>query len=321
MGASSDVGTKYKQEVTEETPSYVTETGYRMEDSHHTFEARVNGKTYLVVAVADGHGSISARHGVFMGGREAADAALQSVQRNASLFLRDPTSAYEVAAQAHVREASLPCKTVRWESSIAVERNAGKREAVSHGTTLSTLIVDVNEGACHSSYVGDSLILVVPKRGEAWFTGRAHDAMNAEEVGRLLKAGVKKWRKKHFDMRIGPGREEYVVQLSRSLGHFGNEQMIRTPSVLRWGRTEWEYAIVATDGVWNHVSPNTASQIARTCQTAQEGADKIIEATRSKGGTDSSRKRDNATVCIVKASPDAGMQRGRTGAAGCCIIS
>jgi len=309
IGRAEDVGTKYSQVVTPETQSHAR-SGVRMEDASLVLR---NGSRVLLLAVADGHGSLQLHSpGVFVGGREAADAALSFVRSNPSLFSSSPYPAF-LKAHESIR-TSIPGTVPYGKDSLCIQRRNGKKDTVTAGTTLSVLTVDLKTGACHSSFVGDSLILVVPSTGDPWFTGNPHDTTDAEESKRLRSVGVRKTGR-HFDMKIGPGREPYSVQLSRCLGHFGNDSILKTPSVCSWSGREWSYSVLATDGIWNHISPSLACQIVRT-HDPQEAADKILQVSiRCQGH----KPRDNATVLVVK-RPTSVKGRGESGGGGCCTI-
>jgi serine/threonine protein phosphatase PrpC len=299
-GVASDAGTRYRQPVTEKTQSHAL-TGVRMEDSHVILKYRNN----IIVALADGHGSVEMERGVHVGGREAADSALAAVQTHARKCVCHAKDVFDAAHEAVRIQVDFArhteAVTTEADGAITVRKANGTLETAAHGTTLCIMSVSPT-GDGHVAYVGDTMCVVVPD-GEtsAFFAGAPHTVANKEEASRMIAAGAKKWRARHLQMKIGPKNDEYVVQLTRSLGHFGNRIMTHEPTELRW-KAGWKAIVVATDGIWDHVSIDRCASICKWHPDAQMCANAILaEAVRSAAN----KPRDNATVVVVMATPQA----------------
>ena len=106
----------------------------------------------------------------------------------------------------------------------------------------------------------------------------------------MLRAGAKV-DKTHYLTRVR-GRDQWCM-LSRSLGHFGNQAILSRPEVVQFRPVPGDKIVLATDGVWDHVSQPRAAQILQTSASEDEACERILAVVRQAQGV-----RDNAT-CVV----------------------
>ena len=297
-------GTKYHQAITEATPSdgTVDAQGFRTEDS-----VRVNSDAdgTLRIAVADGHGSLEAVRGRYVGGPEAASAATTSALALTNPFA-DPVRAFERLDDA-VRIATEQSLASPSASSVPSSVQIGRSkdgvfhmlradrapETLMHGTTLLLVEMSPRQASVQSAHVGDTMLLLV--RGDAHeFVGRPHDASSRTERVRMFRADARR-RRKYFAMSVRG--EEYSTQITRALGHFGNQAILSEPEVHRFALQPGDRFVAATDGVWSYAKARTVASIVRHATDADDAAatlaHHIDEATAAR------RKRDNMAFAVV----------------------
>lgn len=283
VAVRTDNGTKYAQEVVQATPNYVL-GGVRMEDSHAvTTSARAT-----VICVADGHGSVKVGPGVFLGGRECADAACGTAIAIAD---RRPPEKVFAACQESVSAVRLAGTSRELFSGGAVGlRSAawpGVRFPLS-GTTLSVCVV-VPNGASWFSYVGDSLGVLARRDGSVLHLGDAHGTRNPSEVARAVAAGGVV-DGNYFAMSVGNTTHRAAV--SRALGHFGNAMISATPETVRFLARPGDRLVVASDGLWDAIKRDAAAAILLKSVSEADACTQLLAAARAKRGA-----RDNVTIC------------------------
>ena len=283
-----DVGNKYVQTMSASTNrAYVDERGRRMEDAHAVLR---QGKT-LHVLVADGHGSTEVTRGSFVGGRESAEAAVEEASR----AMRTKEEAdYEVFAKAAdaVSRLAFGTRTRMVDGCVQVETHGSSWQTSIHGSTLTVATL---RGKKMSSvlHVGDSVAVCVDSSGAASKVGREHTVRNEAERERMRRGGARV-RKRYFQCRMG--KEQYDCQLSRSLGHVGDDLVLDVPEKASLPH-DWRFLLVGTDGVWDHVSVEEVQRACEAASDAKEAASRVMETVlrNAKHST-----RDNATLVVVR---------------------
>ena len=317
IGVARDAGDRYHQPITAGTPAYVTSDGNRMEDADVALQLPHGD---VVVAVSDGHGSHKVAHGVHLGGRETADAAIAAVRGHAHLMFTAPEELFS-KAQEHVRTtvslAHLPYATFMpptgsGEPAQLTVQHDGKVTPF-YGSTLLVVALCGRTGEVTLANVGDSQAMFVPDEGEPGWLHEPHDKSNVAEDKRVRAMGAKDAKSRSrggnsrryvYTWTVRGTRLTDEFAMSRSLGHFGNPFISQSPDV-RTVTLPPGTVVVATDGVWDYVD---VADVPRACRagnergTMQVAADAIIEMVRR---STKHKKRDNATVvCLrVSASP------------------
>lgn len=303
VSGSVDEGTRYTQKVTALTPEHAR-SGTRMEDSFSAWRA----EDRTVVAVADGHGSTEVADGMFWGGRESADAALHGVGQAVSSDIGT------MFAYAHQAVSSLRVGQYqdRPDGSVIVANAKQQWQLSTHGTTLCVAVLG-DDGSAHVGYLGDTMALLVGGGGEIQALGTPHDTKSSAEVARMRQMGAAKMRH-YFQVKIGT--EEYSLQVSRALGHVGNAMVGRDPEVMTVA-PGWEWMVIATDGIWDHLRKADAGALVAQCSNAQEAADKLLAAALQTAKR--KKTRDNASVVVIRPLQEASIPV-RVNGAGCCAI-
>lgn len=298
MHVVTDVGTKYTQPVGANTPDNVTSSGFRMEDAYAT----VQTPQVCHIAVADGHGSVAHSVTQVLGGFESATAAVRSLAADDfALVERDPVDAF-ARVQTDVRTMSLA--HLRTSTSSIVAQATGhlaiirrhKMPAVSmHGTTLTHLAVRPGQYACAS--VGDSAAMHVRADGSFARLTVDDDGSDPEEDARMRALGAKPRRGRYYEHAVSPRSEEnYLFQLTRSIGHFGNVAISQMPHVTVASVAGPARYVVATDGLWGYVDDATVARLVAEAPDARTASVQLLDlATRCC----TARKRDNCCIAVV----------------------
>jgi serine/threonine protein phosphatase PrpC len=277
----SDVGSKYKQAVTPDTPSYAA-TGVRMEDSFCAFR----GDGDLLLVVADGHGSTKVSDGVVVGGRECADAACEAV-RTASSH-RDPIALFSKSQRAIRDKVVVPGQQRSAPDGVVrVRASSGDVELSVRGTTLSVCRVCPGRDSWFA-WVGDSVGLLV--RGDAVVVplGTPHGTQNKAEALRVARLGGKV-DGKYFEFRTAGSKQR--IMLSRALGHVGHDPISKTPEVVHFVPYAGDKLVVATDGLWDCISVARAGQVVAAAATEADACAALLEAYHA-----SKHPRDNVAI-------------------------
>ena len=284
--------------MTAQTPEYVI-GGKRMEDAHGWWTTHER----TLVALADGHGSTEVADGVWLGGREAADAAigacevLMAPQRNGNPVASAKHFLDEAFRSAHDAASAVRfgLHRARLTGSVDVMHQNGQWKLARHGTTLCIVHV-APDGVATVAYTGDSMALVVPARGDgdATFAGQPHTTRNAAERRRVLRVGG---RVDGRYFRVMDGDEPFFLQVSRAVGHKGRPAISPIPEVVEVG-AGWDALILGSDGVWDFVTPAEAEAIVRAAPDSRRAAKNILIAAHDVA-IRQGRKRDNATVAVI----------------------
>lgn len=278
----SDVGSKYKQSVTPDTPSYAA-TGVRMEDSFGAFRGRGGGG--LVLVVADGHGSTKVGDGVVVGGRECADAACDAVRTAPSH--RDPMALFRRSQRAIRDKVVVPGQQrIAIDGVVRVRASSGDVELSVRGTTLSVCRVCPGRDSWFA-WVGDSVGFLV--RGDVVVPlGTPHGTRNKAEAQRVVQLGGKV-DGKYFEFRTAGSKQR--IMLSRALGHVGHDPISKTPEVVHFVPYAGDKLVVATDGLWDCISVARAGQVVAAAATEADACAALLEAYRA-----SKHPRDNVAI-------------------------
>lgn len=292
----TDVGDKYKQPVTPATPAYAA-GGVRMEDAH---ASRRQGGT-VVLCVADGHGSVKRGEGVFVGGRECADAACAAAVRHAER--QAPPDVFAACQAAVVAALRAHENTTVDEGVLRMQTASGTSIVPACGTTLSVAVLRPRRPSTFA-WVGDSLGVLV-RGNEVTPLGTPHTTESQEERRRMQAAGTKR-DGKYFEYRVDGSRMRIAV--SRTLGHVGHPGLSQTPDTLRFTPLPGDRVLIATDGLWDVCTRERAGRIIAAAATEAEACDTLM-----KVATASPSPRDNVTVACVFLTPPA--------EAACCVVS
>lgn len=294
-----DIGTRYSQETTQHTPSYVDSRGYRMEDA----ALLVDDGDGIVMAVADGHGSTKTAAGRYVGARECADIAISTVSKFSSkeyastnpevIFSASHRAMHEldISFAPHVLfERATDTTRARVKYSVN-----GKIHSCLHGTTLTVVHVGRN-GCVVVSHVGDSLAMHIGLDGTTKWLTHAHDVHNVSERERVIKRGAKV-SKHGSSMTYSTGGSDVSIRVTRALGHHGDRIISPTPEVKRYSLAPG-FIVLASDGVWDHASPEDVTSAVLGTKTISEACDMIFKTVTDKGVV-----RDNATLLIAPMLP------------------
>ncbi|GBF99156.1 phosphatase 2C-like [Raphidocelis subcapitata] len=227
-------------------------------------------------AVFDGHGgAATARHCA----RRLH--ALLAERLAAKLALARPPAADVDALEAHAVAAALREAFVAADSELRCARDGGGSLAEGSGSTAVVALVTAR--SIWLAWAGDSRAVVV--RGGAVEATDDHRPARADEAARIERAGGAL-------LFNGGLRLMGVLAVTRAIGDHDLQPYGLTPEpeVLQLARTpEDEFLVLASDGLWDRVSPEEAGALAHSAWTR-------VAAGRpdSSSGTGSGRKRKPA---------------------------
>ena len=228
ISTRSDYGTKNKQPVNSETPDNVSSGRVRMEDHCEV----VNTGRRAFVSVADGHGSVPHTPTVYLGGYESAVVATRTAVNNMKL---SPHELFKSVQKAVYQQSSSFASSRSMmglvDDYFIVQKSSSRTPIVysMHGCTLSCLNIAGNKFEC--SWVGDSSVLLY-RQSRASLVTTNHDVHDAEEVDHIIANGGSRYGKSYVKFKL-PNKEEYMLQMTRSIGHFGNSAVRQTPSIVK----------------------------------------------------------------------------------------
>ena len=132
----------------------------------------------------------------------------------------------------------------------------------------------------------------------------------------MRAAGAMKM-KRHFDVKIGT--DGYLLAVSRAIGHLGSAMVSHEPEIFDVA-PGWASLVLATDGVWDHVTKGDAAALVAQAPGTQQAADALLAAAVRNGST--KRTRDNASAVVVRpfAAAAAGDRDAARPAGGCCTV-
>lgn len=279
------VGTKYHQETTHDTPAKHVVDGFRQEDSHWAGQL---GNGSIRICVADGHGSLHVKQGKYAGGREMADACCRVCEMHA----RTPVADLFPLCQSATKLIEFNADDIWHEDgSLSIRPMNSKRHRVtSHGTTLSILELAPPGNRSTFAHVGDSTGLLVRDDGTFSRLGEPHTVRHATEVLRMRQKGAT-IHKDYFEFKLRGSTQRCM--LSRAIGHFGPTPISQTPDVIFFNTRQSDRIVVATDGLWDHITTAAAADIVLNSHTEDEAADRLMKVVR-----ESSKPHDNTTIVV-----------------------
>lgn len=158
------------------------------------------------------------------------------------------------------------------------------------GSTASTAVFVGNQ--LYVANVGDSRA-VISKEGKAIALSDDHKPNRSDERKRIESAGgVVLW--------AGTWRVGGVLAMSRAFGNRLLKQYVVAEPEIQEQKidSEFEFLIVASDGLWDVVTNEDAVSIARTEEQPQTAARKLTEAAFTRGSS------DNITCIVVRFNHD-----------------
>lgn len=305
IGVSKDTGTKYKQTITEFTPDYVSERGFRMEDA----VAFKKKKQQLCIAVADGHGSLMQCEGRHVGGRECADDTVKKAIMLSPITVSNADQSYEAIQEYHKNRMMIQfngCGEKVKEIKVANNKSFFKlnEKVMNHGSTLSTLFIDAKKKEFHFTNIGDSAALWIKENGtEFEVLSVLHTRKSKEETNRVKKNGGMVVGDRWFDYKIE--NHGYSSQLSRSIGHFGNPAIIQVPHKISGKMKKKDKFIIATDGLWDYVTHKEAFDIIKEMKDPQEASKILIDLSNTR--CPPKKRKDNTIVACIFVSSSQGL--------------
>ena len=297
VAVRTDVGTKYKQNVTQHTPSYAV-SGVRMEDAHAAREVGRGRHVGVVVCVADGHGSFRKDHGVYIGGRECADAACETAMRLATCTKSpaplDIFSACQRAVLAAIEKAKRETDTEGTPGAMRITSKLGRSCVPACGTTLTVAMLRPHYPSTFS-WVGDSLGVLV-RGDECVPLGTRHSVSHEGEVERMRESGVVV-REGYYEYHVAGSKMR--IAIARSLGHEGHPGLTHRPETVHFTPRPGDRVVVATDGLWDTCTLDTAGRVIAAAASEEEACDALVKIANS-----SRLPRDNVTVvCVFLSAP------------------
>lgn len=290
MSVRSFVGTKMR----DSSGASNTQSGYRMEDAH-SLRAE-GGETRL--CIADGHGSVLLEDGSFVGGFDMASfcakaGVVASWEGRQSGFYASLQSLSEKKMRDMISSRGIGVGVT--PSGHHILRGKDGEETSHSGCTLTRLVFRGKEVLCDN--VGDSEAHLFPARGERKELTTNHDVSNKEEVERMRRAACQRKGKAYFEVK-DEGVPSYLLQVTRSMGHFGSPSVLQAPSL---SRSEWEegdIVVAASDGLWRYVPARKVGEILFSFPhlDAATLSDKIGAA----AFLHPKDRKDNATIAVVK---------------------
>lgn len=236
-----------------------------MEDTHAVHALPRGG---LVLCVADGHGSRLVSEGVYLGGRECADAACTCAAANAT----------KMTAQKLFAACQEACEA-------EIERVTPGNPLC--GTTLSVAVLRPNRPSVFA-WAGDSLGVLVRRGGDIVPLGVAHGRANRDEFVRMRAAGAKV-DDKHFQYKVRGSTVR--LALSRSLGHAEQPGVLHVPDVETFVPEPGDRIVVATDGLWDVCTWERAGRVVMDAPTEDAACDALLRI-----ALNNPHPRDNVTV-------------------------
>lgn len=291
ISTRSDYGTKSKQPVNSETPDNVSSSRVRMEDHCEV----VNTGKRAFVSVADGHGSVSHTPTVYLGGYESAVVATRTAVKNMKM---PPVELFKSIQKAVYRQSSSLASSQSMmglvDDYFIVQKSSSRTPIVysMHGCTLSCLNIKDRKFEC--SWVGDSSVLLYRQSRASWVT-TSHDVHDSSEVDYIIANGGSRYGKSYVKFKL-PNKEEYLLQMTRSIGHFGNNAVRHIPSIVKGSVEPGDVFVAATDGLWKYVSVSEVEAILARSESVDDMSAKLLELAVSKR----SRNRDNACIVVVR---------------------
>ena len=287
VSVRSFVGTKMR----DESGAAHTQSGFRMEDSHSLRKEREETR----LCIADGHGSLLLRDGSFVGGfeiasfcsREGVASSLGGEEFYPLLQSRSDLRMREVARGKGIGVGFTP-------SGHHVLLGKEGEKASHSGCTLTRLFFRDGEVLCDN--VGDSEAHLFLRRGGRRELTTNHDASNREEVERMRREGCER-KRAYFEVK-DEGVPPYLLQVTRSIGHFGSPSVLQTPSSSRTAWGEGDVVVAASDGLWRYVSPKHVEEILSS--SLHLDAASLSNKIGAAAFLHPKQRKDNATIAVVK---------------------
>lgn len=158
------------------------------------------------------------------------------------------------------------------------------------GSTLTTLCLNVEKDVIVAANCGDSMAIVGNKWGSRWLT-KEHKA--SSEVQAIESRGGKVFAPDGVMPRVNG-----TLNMSRAMGDFYLKQFIRcSPFVTRCRLSDFDYALVASDGVWDAINKDEAHMIVANCFKnridPEESLKTLLTLSRARGSG------DNVAIVLV----------------------
>ena len=160
------------------------------------------------------------------------------------------------------------------KSFLLMDKEIEKTNAQEVGNTAT--VVFINNKLLYCANVGDSSCCLIGKTAD--FITVDHKCRNKKEFKRIKKEGG----------TIEDGRLGGILCITRGLGDFDLKQkgLIAEPHVTkRLIDHSLNYCVIASDGVWDVLSPDDVAQITQN-QNVADLAKIIVEAAKNKGSED-----------------------------------
>ena len=234
-----------------------------MEDAHAVYED--DAHQLFAFDVYDGHG-----------GREAAESASRTLT---PWFIHEWLKEFDKPVNRRIGPVDILLSAYRSIDDHFVRRN------MESGTTAANFYIIGNRFL--AANVGDTRI-VIGTRDDAYVLTKDHKPGPDEERERIEKLGGR-------IVSYGVARVEGVLATSRALGDVALKPYVSSePRILcgNLGR-ENDFAIIASDGVWDVLTPVEAVRTVRQTADIKRPSKEIIKKALAEGST------DNITVIVV----------------------
>lgn len=230
--------------------------------------------------------SIEACVGIF-DGHNGPEAAKYSSENLVEFLLEAYTEDCGVAAA--LQDAFRTCEDAllgQWRGGLFGES----------GTTALVCVI-LSDDQMHIANVGDSRA-VLSRSGRAEALTKDHRPGSCDERARILDSGGFLDSEDYLNGEIGVSRAFGDFHLDSIKNPEGSGPLISDPDVYSIAlNNECEFVVLASDGLWDHISNQRAVDITRDelneTQSAEKAAEKLVFEAKCKGS------RDNITVSVV----------------------
>jgi serine/threonine protein phosphatase PrpC len=241
------------------------EAGYRnhMEDAHAIYQDA--DRKFFAAEIYDGHG-----------GREAAEITSRMLT---PYFMHAWAKEFEKPLRDRRSEPEL----LR-EAYLTVDVHLVEKD-IKSGTTVANLYIMGDRFL--ASNAGDTRVIIGTKKGFSFLT-KDHKPDLPEEKARIENLGGRV-------LSYGAPRVEGILAMSRALGDSGLKPYISCEPRIVEGYlgNENDYAVLACDGVWDVLTPDEATKIARIAIDPWRASEEISKKALDNGST------DNITVIVL----------------------
>ena len=120
------------------------------------------------------------------------------------------------------------------------------------------------------------------------------------------------------------GLRTVSTAVTRAIGDWdGSRALVPHPEVTRFRVTSSQCvrAVIASDGLWDLVSPDEASEVLRTGKSATSCANRLLEKALYRSNTKFNELKDDTTVMVVELNPSGEPPPVAPAGGGCCVVS